>query len=183
MQATPNLPALPMDAPDARSADPAHIVALLTGSNQIVLGGFRDATAQSGSWAHPAAAFVPAGDFEKVEARIAARRRFWARLVTASVFVMAVVVAFAAGVVVATSGVDWGLRANSAALGWHIQTVTPTGVVVRMGGRDTNIAVGGRLPSGELVVSVQPDRNAVFLERSTIVVRKAPAGEERANEQ
>lgn len=183
MQATPNLPALPMDAPDARSADPAHIVALLTGSSHIVLGGFRDSTAQTGSWAHPAAAFVPAGDFEKSESKIAARRRFWSRFVVAASLVVASVLAFVAGVIVATSGVDWGQRANAASLGWHIQSVTPSGVVVRMGGLETNIAVGGRLPSGELIVSVQPERRAVFLERSTIIVRQGVDREERKNEQ
>lgn len=174
MQPGSNLPALPLDAPDARSADPTDIVALLTGSTQIVLGGFRDSTAQVGSWAHPAAAFVPAGDFERAELEIAARSRLWRRLVLAAATLVVAIAAFAAGIVVATFSVDWGLRASSASLGWSVTSVTPTGAIVNMGGRDIAIAVGGRLPSGELIVAVQPERNAVFLERATIIVRQAP---------
>jgi len=178
MQPGSNLPALPLDAPDARSADPTDIVALLTGSSQVVLGGFRDSTAQVGSWAHPAAAFVPAGDFERAELEIAARSRFWRRLVLASAVLVIAVAAFAAGIVVTTFSVDWGLRASSASLGWSVTAVTPSGVIVNMGGHEMPVAVGGRLPNGELIVAVQPERSAVFLERSTIIVRQALNKEE-----
>ncbi len=173
MQPSPtHLPALPLNAPDTAGSTAVDIVAALRGATTITLGGFQEAKAQDlSSWAHPAIPFVKATTFERDVEKIAASRSRWEKLTRALFTAALVCVAFALGHVATAITTDWSSHALSRASAWKVTGITDVGVTLQMGEASIAIPVGARLPNGDLVLSVSPQRNTVFLESSTLIVR------------
>lgn len=180
MQApTTHLPALPLNAPDTAGSTAVDIVAALRGATTITLGGFQEAKAQDlSSWAHPATPFVKATTFERDVEKIAAGRSRWQKLTRALFTTALVCMAFALGHVATAFTMDWSSQALNRASAWKVTGITDTGVTLQMGESTIAIPVGARLPNGDLVLSVSPQRHTVFLESSTLIVR-APIGAQK----
>jgi hypothetical protein len=151
---------------------PVDIVAALSGSASVTLGGFGDKHLRLGSWTHPSTPFLSAREFDREEAEVIRARAAWKRAIRISINMAIAAAAFALGLFTAIAAVDWRQQADAASMRWSITSISDQGVTVNMDGKTTVIPVGARLPSGELVVSLAPERRAVYLENTIIVLRQ-----------
>lgn len=188
---SPSLPQIALVAPDPAGADPTELVAALLGGAALTLPGFADHTALKGHWLHPAVPLVAAGQFDAHQPHLGTRRLAWRRTGWVAAGLLVASLAFAGGVAWATYTADWlGAHAAGADVSapvWSIVDVTPAGVMIVLGGSPPILVpVGAKLPNGDAVVSVAPERGTAYLESTTVVLRApmaplAPAAKESAS--
>ncbi len=167
------------NAPDA-----VDLLSQLIGRHEVEMKGFRPSTAIKGAWSHPDIPFIPAPaspmDLVATMVRTTHHRRWQVVLAALALAIMV----FAAGVLTANMRLTSLLRASmsEATPLWTVVRIEQRGVVVQTSGslkdpgRRVLIPVGDKLPNGDVVVSVLPERNTVVL-GSGALVRKSQAKE------
>lgn len=159
-------------------ADPltGDIVDALAGGQTKILSGFSDQAAATGRLSHPSAPFVPARQFDRSAPVISRAMMRWRRLVLVFTGLSLLAIGLAIGVLVSLAMVRWDAGPQVALPTWTLTQVTDRGVSLLMGERTSLIPIGGRLPNGDVVVSVFPNRNVVVLGTSTVMLRPDPGG-------
>lgn len=157
-------------APDA-----VDLLIAIHGAPTVALTGFRPATAARTLWTHPCVPFVQAAisplDLVPTLQKASLQRRI---LLAAAVATLALAM-FALGMVASLSKVSDTLSRTSAPahqVAWSISRIDAGGAHLRTGaGANIFIPVGDRLPNGEVLVSVLPERSTVVLSGGTLVLR------------
>lgn len=172
---------LPLSPPDLEKMAPTDVLALLAGGTKVNLGGFSDRAALRGSWTNPATPFIPARQFDRAVPLIKSSKTNWRMVVALMVCVCLSASFFGAGVLLSTALVKWETAAADASPPWRMTQVLPTGVMLSMQGQTNLIPIGAKLPNGDVVVSVFPNRNVVVLETATVMLR-SPTNEKDASQ-
>lgn len=162
-------PGMPLEMPRVDQPDALTVAAVLAGGANVHLRGFRQASAMTPEWMHGTAAFVSASadPMDIVPPLVASRRRN--RVVLGVLGMALLVAAFAMGSALVAARMPVAV-ADPAAASWRIVTIQPSAVVIESEGRRASIAVGGKLPNGDQVLSVAPDRRMVVLASGTVVL-------------
>lgn len=166
-----NLPLVPpLQAPDAAQVSAQDLIELIAGTSAVEMQGFPQRKAHKGFWSHPNMPFTTVQDAERDVQLIQVRARRWRQLVPTFLGVGLLMAGFAAGHLfgVLSVSIDPGVASP-----WQVAGVAPGGVLVKMNNRTDLVPVGARMPNGELVLAVNPDRGIAVLESSSLMVREA----------
>lgn len=167
-------------APSLEHSVPGDLIELVAGSASATLSGFSDRTATRGSLTHPATPFIPARQFDRAVPVIGRSAKTWRWLVLGLTGLGIFSLAMGLGVLVALALVRWETTAAETLPAWKLVKVVDQGVMVSMGGREDLIPIGGKVPNGDVVVSVFPNRNVVVLDSATVMLRTPDLSMERS---
>lgn len=145
---------------------PDHLVAMLVGSDSVRLKGFGGVPAELPIWIPSVASFDPAGSANATEA---VDRRL-ARFSRPALVVCAVLLSFMAFMVGRIPAI--GLADGGAQAQWTAKSVTSSEVIVKIGAETISIPVGAMLPSGELLRSVDVQRQTYATDTQITAVKK-----------
>lgn len=155
---------------DAVVVDAVELVKVLHGGSQVELSGFAG-EAQMPSWTHPAVAQVIAANspdeaLDELVATGRASRRGWI-----VVSLLVAVLAFSAGSLFTSAHMS-RLLWTSPSFAWSAVDVGKEGLYVVTESGRVLIPPGGRLPNGEVLLSVQPARRSAVLSSGTLVLQQ-----------
>lgn len=153
---------------DAVVVDAVELIKALNGAESVLLRGFAQERPLP-LWTHPAVAHVVVADSprEALASLAADHRR--GRRVLAFASMLLVITAFCGGALFATLRTT-DLRAAGPGLAWSPVDLTEKGLVVATTAGRVVVPLGGKLPNGDVIVSVQPARRTAVLSSGTLVL-------------
>lgn len=149
---------------------PTDIVAAMIGASTVTLKGF-DKPAMPPIWTRPGIVYVsaPIASDAVVQEVLGAKRKV--RLIERASWVMLVVaiIALQYPIELLTSPAQptAAISTNS----WQITSVSEDGVVAKTGEHSYIVPVGSRLPNGERLLAVTPERNAYTTNSATVILQ------------
>ncbi len=157
--------------------DAVDLLVAVYGEDKVVLQGFGSASAAQGIWTHPSIPFVSAPISPMDLVPTLQRSALHRRVLHWSIFVACGCALFSLGMLATWSKLSdtVGRAARPLRnLEWSVSQVDSRGVHIRTGGDTTTfVPVGDRLPNGEILISVLPERATVVLSSGTLVLRTA----------
>jgi len=170
MQATSFPAKPPLRSPDVSHTGASDLIGLLAGGPEVHLQGFPERKAIRAPWNNPGLPMIAVQAFDREAPELRRQAKAWRRFVYGSFLCSFLVLGLACGYL-------WGLGSMRMDLGplapWKMVEVLPGGVKILMGGSHVVIPVGGRLPNGDMVVTVYPSRSVAVLDGSTVMVRQS----------
>ncbi|MEJ8837686.1 hypothetical protein [Ramlibacter sp. AN1133] len=156
---------------DGVVVDALELVKALHGTDCVELTGFAQEPALP-AWTHPAIAQVMVADSPTEALESLAVHRRQARGMLAIAAVLLVGLAFAAGALTASRHLSSDLASPSLPV-WSAVDVSDQGLVVATAMGRVTVPPGGKLPNGDVLLSVQPARRIAVLSSATLVLPPA----------
>lgn len=157
---------------DAVPVDAVELIKAIQGYGEVALRGFSQPH-QLPVWTHPAVAHVRVADSpQEALAALSEERRGRTGLLVLAAGLL-IVLAFSAGALVAGRKVTDALSAQPT-LSWTAVEVSQAGLHIATPAGRVVIPPGGRLPNGDVLVSVQSTRKLAILSSGTLLVNGSP---------
>lgn len=161
------------DRIEAAVVDAVALAQAMHGGTHVQLAGFAERDALLPAWTHRGVAQVVAVDSpdEALQQLAADRRRGRSAVVLTCVFIA--VAAFCAGALAVSWSRATAVQADQPALAWAPVDVTEAGLVLSTPAGRVVIPAGGKLPNGDVVLSLAPARRQVSLSSGTLLLQPA----------